>query len=152
MGEVQRISGILTLGPARRDRMDSVYNYVRIGADYFERVKIPGRLDSLLHSGKYCTVWVATIRTPSPFFYRARINVVYAVEVDGMVHRAIDEVKRGWTSAKWLMVFVLLGVGAATILLYIGVLFWIQAVRLSFVEMPWKEMRSNPNLSPGQYM
>lgn len=152
MGEVQRISGILTLGPARRDRMDSVYNYVRIGADYFERVKIPGRLDSLLHSGKYCTVWVATIRTPSPFFYRTRINVVYAVEVDGMVHRAIDEVKRGWTSAKWLMVFVLLGVGAATILLYIGLLFWIQAVRLSFVEMPLKEMRSNPNLSPGQYM
>ncbi len=145
MGEVQKISGILTLGPAKRDRMDSVYNYVRIGADYFERVKIPGRLDSLLQSGKYCTVWVATIRTPSPFFYKTRINVVYAVEtVDGVIHQAIDEVARGWTGGKWLMVLVLLGVGAATILLYIGLLFWIQAVRLSFVELPLKEMRREP--------
>lgn len=144
MGEVQKISGILTLGPARRDRMDSVYNYVRIGADYFERVKIPGRLDSLLRSGKFCTVWVATIRTPSPFFYRTRIHVAYAVQIDGVIHRAIDDVSRGWSGGKWLMVLVLLGVGAATILLYIGLLFWIQAVRLSFVELPLREMRREP--------
>jgi hypothetical protein len=43
-----------------------------------------------------------------------------------------------------LMVLVLLGVGAATILLYIGLLFWIQAIRLSFVELPLKEMRREP--------
>lgn len=145
MGAVQKISGILTLGPARRDRIDTVYSYVRVGADYFERVKIPGRLDSLLHSGKFCTIWVATLRTPSPFFYRTRIHVVYAIEVDGVVHRAIDEVKRGWAGGKLLMVLVLLGVGAATILLYIGLLFWIQAIRLTFVELPLNEMRSNPN-------
>lgn len=144
MGEVLKISGILTLGPAKRDRIDTVYSYVRVGADYFERVKIPGRLDSLLRSGKFCTVWVATIRTPSPFFYRTRIHVVYAVEIDGVIHRAIDEVARGWTGGKYLTVLVLLGVGAATILLYIGLLFWIQAVRLSFVELPLKEMRREP--------
>ena len=127
--------------------MDSVYNYVRIGADYFERVKVPGRLDSLLHSGKFCTVWVATIRTPSPFFYRTRIHVVYAVEVDGAIHRAVEEVARGWTGGKWLMVLLLLGVGAATILIYIGFLFFIQAIRLSFVELPLKEMRREPGLA-----
>lgn len=144
MGAVQKISGVLTLGQARRDRADSIYNYVRIEADYFERVKIPGKLDSLLRSGKYCTVWVATIRTPSPFFYRTRIQVVYAIELDGVVHTAIDEVKRGWAGGKWLMVLVLLGVGAATILLYIGLLFWIQAIRLSFVKLPLEEMRREP--------
>ncbi|MFT3849904.1 MAG: hypothetical protein QM739_14890 [Propionivibrio sp.] len=144
MDAVQKVVGVLTFGPAKRDRIDTVYSYVRIGADYFERVKIPGRLDSLLQSGKFCTVWVATLRTPSPFFYRTRIHVVYAVEVDGVVHRAVDEVARGWTGAKWLLVLVLLGVGAATILLYIGFLFWIQAIRLSFVELPLKEMRREP--------
>ena len=144
MSAIQKISGVLALGPVRRDRADSIYNYVRIGADYFERVKIPARLDSLLRSGEYCTVWVAMIRTPSPFFYRTRIYVVYAVEVEGVVHSAIDEVARGWAGVKWLMVLVLLGVGALTILLYIGLLFWIQAVRLSFVELPLKEMRREP--------
>lgn len=53
MSAVQKISGILALGSARRDRADSIYNYIRIGADYFERVKIPGRLDSFAAPGKY---------------------------------------------------------------------------------------------------
>ena len=42
------------------------------------------------------------------------------------------------------MVLVLLGGGAVMILLYIGLLFWIQAIRLSFVELPMKEMRREP--------
>lgn len=43
------------------------------------------------------------------------------------------------------MIMVLLGVGAATILYSTsGLLFWIQAVRLSFVELPLKEMRQDP--------
>lgn len=144
MSAVQKVTGVLTLGPARRDRADAIYGFVRIGRAYLERVKIPGVLDSLLRAGKSCTVWVATIRTPSPFFYCTKIHVVYAVEIDGTVHTAIDEVKRGWTGGKWLMVLVLLGVGAATILLYIGLLFWIQAIRLSFVELPLDEMRREP--------
>lgn len=141
---VQKITGTLTLGPARHDRTAAIYKYIRVGSTHLERVKIPGVLDTLLRDGAPCTLWVVTIKTPTPFLYRTEIRLVYAVEIAGTVYKAIDEVKRGWTSAKWLGVLVLLGVGAITILLYVGLLFWINAVRLSFVELPLDEMRREP--------
>ena len=142
---IKKITGVLTLGPLKRqDQVDIIYRYIRIGDAYMEQVKIPGVLNSLLRNGATCTLWVATINTPTPFFFKTKIHVVYAVEINGTVHKAIDEVQRGWTSAKWLMVAMLMGVGFVTILLYIGLLFWINAFRLSFVELPLEEMRREP--------
>lgn len=107
-----------------------------------------GVLNSLLRNGAPCTLWVATFKTPSPFFYSTEIRVVYAVEIDGVVHKAIHkaikEVARGWTSGKWITVAMLAMIGLFTILLYIGILFWINAIRLSFVELPLDEMRREP--------
>lgn len=144
MSAVQKVSGPLTLGPARHNQAAAIYRYIRVGSAYLERVKIPGILNSLLRNGAVCTLWVTTIKTPTPFLFRTEIRVVYAVEINGKVHRAIEEVQRGWTGAKWLTVFALLAIGAGTILLYIGLLFWIAAVRLSFVELPLEEMHREP--------
>ena len=142
---IKKITGVLTLGPLKRhDRVDTIYRYIRIADAYMEQVKIPGVLNSLLRNGAICTLWVATINTPTPFFFKTKIHVVYAVEINGTVHKAIDEVQRGWTSAKCLMVAMLMWVGFVTILLYIGLLFWINAFRLSFVELPLEEMRREP--------
>lgn len=145
MSSVQKISGTLTMGPTKQDnKVDTVYDYIRVGSAYLERVKIPGILNSLLRNGTPCTLWVATFKTPTPFFFRQEIRVVYAVEIDGIVHKAIEEVKRGWATGKWLTVAMLAMIGLGTILLYIGILFWINAIRLSFVELPLSEMRREP--------
>lgn len=145
MSSIQKVSGTLTMGPTKQDnRVDTVYEYIRVGSAYLERVKIPGVLNSLLRNGAPCTLWVATFKTPSPFFYSTEIRVVYAVEIGGVVHKAIKEVSRGWTSGKWLTVAMLAMVGLFTMLLYIGILFWINAIRLSFVELPLDEMRREP--------
>lgn len=142
---VQKITGILTMGPAKQDnKVDTVYEYIRVGNVYLEQVKVPGVLNSLLCNSVVCTMWVATIKTPTPFFFKTKIHVVYALEVDGTVHKAIEEVQRGWTSGKWLAVAMLMMVGLATILLYIGLLFWIQAIRLIRLELPLDEMRRDP--------
>lgn len=144
MSAVQKATGALILGPTKRDRTDAICAYIRVGDTYLEKVKIPGVLESLLRNGLACTLWVATIKTPTPFLFSREIRVVYAVEINGVVHKAIEEVRRGWTGSKWLMVLLLLGVGAVTILLYIGLLFWINAIRLSFVELPLDEMQRQP--------
>lgn len=145
MSAIQKITGTLTMGPAKQDnKVDTIYEYIRVGSAYLERVKIPGVLNSLLRNGTPCTLWVATFKTPSPFFYSTEIRVVYAVEIDGIVHKAIKEVSRGWTSGKWITVAMLAMIGLFTILLYIGVLFWINAIRLSFVDLPLDEMRREP--------
>lgn len=145
MSAIQKVSGTLTMGPAKQDnKVDTVYEYIRVGSAYLERVKIPGVLNSLLRNGAPCTLWVATFKTPSPFFYSTEIRVVYAVELNGIVHKAIKEVERSWTSGKWVAVASLAMIGLFTILLYIGVLFWINAIRLSFVELPLEDMRREP--------
>lgn len=146
MSNIQKITGTLALGPVRRGKEGSeiIYNYIRVGDVFIKAVKIPGMLDSLLKNGESCTLWVATIKTPTPFLFKTEIHMVYAVAVGGVVYKAIDEVRRGWAGGKWLTVIALLGVGAATILLYIGLLFWINAIRLSFVELPLDEMGKEP--------
>jgi hypothetical protein len=144
MSKVMKVEGVLTLGPARHDRNSAVYKYIRVGGTYLERVKVVGELDTLLQPGKTCTLWVVQILTPTPFIFRTKIHMVYAVEINGNVHKAISAVKSGWTASKWLGVLAFLGVGGMTLLLYIGLLFWICAVRLSFVELPLAEMEGEP--------
>ncbi len=144
MKGIQKLTGTLTLGPARHGKSAEIYNYIRVGDAFLKSVKIPGVLATLLQNGMACTLWVATIRTPTPLFFKTDIHVVYAVEVGGQVHKAIEDVSRGWTGAKWLTVISFLGVGFVTMPLFgLGVLFWINAVRLSFVELPLA-MRKEP--------
>lgn len=144
MSDVQKLTGTLILGPVRHDKSSDIFNYLRVGDVYLKNVKIPGVLATLLRNGQICTLWVATINTPTPFLFKTKIYVVYAVEVAGVIHKAIDDVKRGWTTGKWMTVLVLLGVGGVTIIFYIGLLFWINAIRLSFVELPLEEMQRDP--------
>lgn len=145
MGVIQKLIGPLTLGPARHDKSAEIYNYIRVGGVFLKNVKIPGVLATLLLNGMACTLWVATIRTPTPFLFQTNIYVVYAVGVGGKVYKAVDEVKRGWTGAKWLTVISFVGVGFVTMpLLGLGLLFWINAVRLPFADLPIDEMRREP--------
>lgn len=141
MSAVQKISGRLVLGESTQDRAATNYRYVRIGDGLLKTVKIPVELDSLLREGQVCTVWVATIRMPTPLFFSATVRIVYAVEVDGNLHQAVDEVARGLRAEKLWLAGGLGVVGLFTILLYVGFLFWIAAVRMSFVELPIDEMR-----------
>ena len=68
--------------------------------------------------------------------------MVYAVEVDGVVHQAIDVVRREWTTSKIFTFLTLFGVGIPTMFLFgMGLLFWINAVRLPFAQLPLAEMR-----------
>ena len=107
-------------------------------------VKIPYELSSLLREGQGCTVWVATIKMPTPLFFSATIRIVYAVEVDGKLHKAVNEVARGLRAEKLWLAGGLGVVGLFTILLYVGFLFWIAAVRMLAVDLPLDDMRREP--------
>lgn len=144
MSAVRKISGRLALGESTPDRTATNYRYVRVGDAVLKTVKIPVELDSLLRDGLDCTLWVAAIDLPTPLLFKARIYTVYAVEIGGRIYTAIDEAKRGWSTAKWLLVGGLCVLGIFTILIYVGFLFLINAVRMSFVELPIDEMQREP--------
>ncbi|MDD5330264.1 MAG: hypothetical protein PHX38_09685 [Sulfuricella sp.] len=141
---VQKITGTLILGPAKHETAAEVYDYMRVGATYLKHVKVVGALATLLRNGRPCTLWVATIKTPTPFLFKTEIRMVYAVEIGGVVHKAVEEVRREWATSRTLSFFMLLGAGAAMILFYIGLLFWINALRLPFASLPLDEMRREP--------
>lgn len=139
---VQKLTGTLALGPVQYGGSVAVYESMRAGATYLKAVKVVGQLDTLLRNGENCTLWVATIRTPTPFLFKRNIYMVYAVEVDGVVHQAIDVVRREWTSSKIFTFLTLFGVGIPTMFLFgMGVFFWINAARLPFAQLPLAEMR-----------
>lgn len=144
MSKIEKLSGALSLGPSRQERVDTVYEYIRVGGTFLKSVKIPAVLNSLLRNGDAHTLWVATIHTPTPFLFKTKIHVVYAVESGGEIHRAIEDVARGWTTGKWMSAIVMLGLGFLTLPLYIGVLFLITALRIPFATLPLDEMRSEP--------
>lgn len=144
MSAVQKISGRLVLGEPAQERTATKYRYVRVGDAVLKTVKIPVELDSLLREGQACTVWVATIKMPTPLFFSATVRIVYAVEVDGKLHQAVDEVVRGVRAEKLWLAGGLGVVGLFTILLYVGFLFWIAAVRMLMVDLPLDEIRREP--------
>lgn len=141
MSAVQKITGTLTMGRSRHEKAAEVYRYLRVGTTYLKNVKVVGRLATLLRPGEACTLWVATIRTPTPLLFSTEIHMVYAMEVDGVLHQAVDDVRREWSASKALAFFILMGVGTMTIFMYIGILFWINAIRLMAVYLPVREMR-----------
>ena len=139
---IQKLTGTLALGPVQYGGSVAVYESMRVGKTYLKAVKVVGQLDTLLRNGEDCTLWVATIRTPTPFLFKRNIYMVYAVEVDGVVHQAIDVVRREWTTSKIFTFLTLFGVGIPTMFLFgMGLLFWINAVRLPFAQLPLAEMR-----------
>lgn len=139
---VQKLTGALALGPVQYGGSVAVYESMRVGKTYLKAVKVVGQLDTLLRNGEDCTLWVATIRTPTPFLFKRNIYMVYAVEVNGVVHQAIDVVRREWTSSKIFTFLTLFGVGIPTMFLFgMGLLFWINAARLPFAQLPLAEMR-----------
>lgn len=143
LDSVQKITGALSLGPVKHEKAAAVYEYMRVGSVHLKSVKIIGQLATLLKNGEDCTLWVATIRTPTPFLYKTEIHMVFAVERDGVVHQAIEEIQREWTLSKTFTFFTLLGVGFPTIFLAgLGLLFWINALRLIFVKLPIEQMRA----------
>lgn len=140
---VQKISGVLSLGPVKHEKAAAVYDYMRVGSAHLKSVKVVGQLATLLRNGEECTLWVATIRTPTPFLYKTEIHMVFAVERDAVVHQAIEEIQREWTLSKTFAFFTLFGVGFPTIFLAgLGLLFWINALRLVFVKLPLEQMRA----------
>lgn len=139
---VQKLTGALALGPVQHGGSVAVYESMRVGSTYLKAVKVIGQLDTLLRSGEGCTLWVATIRTPTPFLFKRNIYMVYAVEVDGVMHRAVEECRKDWNASRILTFFMLFGAGIPTMLLGgIGLLFWINALRLPFARLPLDEMR-----------
>lgn len=144
MSAVQKMSGRLVLGESTQDRTSTNYRYVRVGDAVLKTVKIPVELDSLLHEGQACTVWVAPLKMPTPLFFSATVWIVYAVEVDGKLRKAVDEVARGLRAEKLRLAGGLGVVGLFTILLYVGFLFWIAAARMLTVNLPLDEMQSEP--------
>ena len=137
MSSTQKLTGTLTLGPVQYGGSVAVYESMRVGSTYLKAVKVVGQLDTLLRNGEGCTLWVATIRTPTPFLFKRNIYMVYAVEVDGVVHQAIDVVRREWTTSKIFTFLTLFGVGIPTMFLFgMGLLFWINAARLPFATLP----------------
>lgn len=138
MSSTQKLTGALALGPVRYAREVAVYESMRVGATYLKAVKVVGQLDTLLRNGEDCTLWVATIRTPTPFLFKRNICMVYAVEdATGVVHQAIDEVRRDWTTSRILTFFILFGAGVPTMFMFgLGLLFWINALRLPFATLP----------------
>jgi len=142
MSSTQKLTGALALGPVRYAREVAVYESMRVCATYLKAVKVVGQLDTLLRNGEDCTLWVATIRTPTPFLFKRNIYMVYAVEIDGVVHQAIEEVRREWTTSKIFGFLSLFGVGIPTMFMFgLGLLFWINAARLPFAQLPLAEMR-----------
>ncbi len=143
MSATQKLTGTLALGPVKYEKVAAVYDYMRVGSTYLKSVKVIGTLATLLRNGEDCTLWVATIRTPTPWFAKANIYMVYAVEIDGVVHQAIDEVRREWTISKTFTFIILFGAGFPTMFLAgIGLLLWINALRLIFAKLPIEAMRA----------
>lgn len=142
MSLTQKLTGVLALGPAKHEKAAEVYDFIRVGSTYLKNVKVIGQLATLLRDGEECMLWVATIHTPTPFLFKTKIHMVYAVEAGGVVHQAIEEVQREWTASRVLSFFILFGVGVPTMFFFgMGLLFWINALRLPFANLPLAEMR-----------
>lgn len=142
--KIQKLTGTLALGSLRHTHDFEIYSHLRVGNDFLKYVKIPGVLATLLHDGKHCTLWVATLEIPTPFFIKSKTYVVYAAEVDGHIHNVADQVAQGWSSAKWLLVGALLLCTFVTFLMYIWPLFLINSFRLALLDLPANEMRREP--------
>lgn len=146
MSTVEKISGRLALGAVRHGQDADFYDFMRISSTHLKRVKIVGELAPLLRDGENCTVWVAKVKVPTPLFFSTMTNVIYAIEVDGTLYKAVDDTRRHWNGARFVQAFVLAIAGVPFMLLGgLGLLFWINAVRLMIgAGLPVEKMREEP--------
>ncbi|GIK11115.1 MAG: hypothetical protein BroJett001_31810 [Chloroflexota bacterium] len=145
MSRIEKLSGRLALGPVEAGKSGEFYDFMRVGGTHLKRVKVIAELATLLRDGQHCTVWVARVKVPSPFFFSTETIVLYAIEVDGTVYKAVDEAGRNWNTSRAWNAFLLGVVGLATLpLAGIGLLLWINAVRLAGSTLPFEEMRREP--------
>jgi hypothetical protein len=145
MNRIEKLSGRLALGPVEAGKSGEFYDFMRVGTAHLKRVKVIGELATLLRDGQQCTVWVARVKVPSPFFFSTETVILYAVEVDGTIYKAVDEVGRSWNASRAWEAFLLAVVGLVTLpLAGIGLLLWINAARLAGSVLPIEEMRREP--------
>jgi hypothetical protein len=145
MNRIEKLSGRLALGPVEAGKDGEFYDFLRIGTAHLKRVKVIAELATLLRDGQHCTVWVARVKVPSPFFFSTETVVLYAIEVDGALYKAVDEAGRNWNASRAWNAFMLGVVGLLTLpLAGIGLLLWINAARLAGAALPIEEMRREP--------
>lgn len=145
MSRIDKLSGRLALGPVEAGKSGEFYDFMRVGGTHLKRVKVIGELATLLRDGQHCTVWVARVKVPSPFFFSTETIVLYAIEVDGTVYKAVDEAGRNWNVSRAWNAFMLGVVGLLTLpLAGIGLLLWINAARLAGSTLPIEDMRREP--------
>lgn len=145
MSQIQKLTGTLSLGAVQHGHASEFYDFMRVGNTHLKRVKVVGELATLLRDGQHCTVWVAKVRVPSPFFFSTETAILYAIEVDGALYKAVDEACRNWNASRAWNAFMLGVVGLLTLpLAGIGLLLWINAARLAGSALPINEMRREP--------
>lgn len=145
MNRIEKLSGRLALGPVEAGKDGEFYDFMRVGTAHLKRVKVIGELATLLRDGQHCTVWVARVKVPSPFFFSTETVILYAIEIDGTIYKAVDEAGRNWNASRAWNAFALGVVGLVTLpLAGIGLLLWINAVRLIGRGLPIEEMRREP--------
>jgi hypothetical protein len=145
MSKVEKISGRLALGAVQHGRDADFYDFMRVGAIHLKRVKVVGELAPLLRDGERCTLWVARVKVPSPFFFSTETVVLYAIEVDGTIYKAVDEAGRNWNASRAWNAFMLGVVGLLTLPLGgVGLLLWINAARLAWAGLPINDMQREP--------
>lgn len=146
MSKVEKISGRVSLGTVHPGRSADFYDFMRVGATHLKRVKVVGELAPLLRDGEHCTVWVVRVKVPTPLFFSTVTSVIYAIEIDGTLYKAIEETRRHWNGARAWNAFFLAVAGFPTIFLAgVGLLLWINAVRLMVGSgLPIVEMQGEP--------
>lgn len=145
MNRIEKLSGRLALGPVEAGKDGEFYDFMRVGTAHLKRVKVIAELATLLSDGQHCTVWVAKVNVPSPFFFSTETMILYAIKVDGTIYKAVDEAGRNWNVSRAWNAFMLSVVGLLTLpLAGIGLLLWINAARLAGSALPIEEMRREP--------
>lgn len=145
MSHVEKISGRLAFGAVQHGRDADFYDFMRVGATHLKRVKVVGELAPLLRDGDHCTVWLVKVKVPTPLFFSTVTTVIYAIEIDGTLYKAVEEARRHWNSARTWNAFMLSVAGLLTVALAgVGLLLWINALRLMSSGLPVEAMRREP--------
>jgi len=146
MSTVEKISGRLALGGVQHGRDADFYDFMRVGATHLKRVKVVGELAPLLQDGDHCTVWLVKVKVPTPLFFSTVTIVIYAIEIDGTLYKAVEEARRHWNRARAWNALSLTLAGFPTMLMVgLGLLLWINAVRLMLGSgLPVEAMRREP--------
>ncbi len=152
MSILRKVSGeLVATGPVVYDGAHNwaepaaMYDYVRLEEDgghdfYMERVMVPAFIDSLLGVGTKAKFYIVEVRIPTLFGSKP-MHLIYAIDVNGKMHRAIEQTQRCLRSAKGGAI-KLFGYGCVLLIAWgFGLLLWVQAFRLLRVSLPLADMQ-----------